>query len=146
MDKSEVNNNTQRPQDELPYEIRMQYIIKDYRKLFKKVSQLEKYSEGLEEENVRLKEQLEQLTPEREKILEEKLKEITTKNENLKCQVKNLIRNIEETYPKRKVKLTKYIEVVNGQKAYIENLQRILDEHGIKYYTMEFDYSFEENT
>lgn len=121
----------------------MQYIIKDYRKLLKKVDQFERYTVGLEEENVSLKKKLDELTPEREKILEEKIKRLTEQNENYKRSQKNYEKNILERFPERKEKIQKFREIVNGQKLYIADLQKLLDQHGIRYYTIDFDYNFE---
>jgi hypothetical protein len=40
--------------DEIPYEVRMKYLIEGYRRDFKRLEQLEKYAKGLEEENLLL--------------------------------------------------------------------------------------------
>ena len=50
-----------RPQDELPYEVRMKYIIKDYRKINKHVDAARKYAEDMERENKELKEEIRKL-------------------------------------------------------------------------------------
>ena len=46
--------------NELPYEVWMKYIIKAYRQDKERLEQLQRYAEGLEEENVALQKQLEQ--------------------------------------------------------------------------------------
>lgn len=50
-----------RPQDELPYEVRMKYIIKDYRRINEQVEKARRHAELLEKENKELKEDKERL-------------------------------------------------------------------------------------
>lgn len=54
-----MNNKNQqgRPQDDLPYEQRMLYIIKDYRRISGHVENARHYAETLERENKELKRQ-----------------------------------------------------------------------------------------
>ena len=67
--ESEVKNMTNQVRkihnitlDELPYEIWMKYILKAYRKDKERLEQLQRYAEGLEEENVALQKQLKLLS------------------------------------------------------------------------------------
>ena len=47
--------------DELPYEVWMKFLIKAYRKDKVRLEQLQRYADGLEEENVALQKQLNKL-------------------------------------------------------------------------------------
>lgn len=47
--------------DELPYEVWMKFLIKAYRKDKVRLEQLQRYADGLEEENVALQKQLDKL-------------------------------------------------------------------------------------
>ena len=46
--------------EDLPYEVWMKYIIRAYRQDKERLDQLQRYAEGLEEENVALQKQLDQ--------------------------------------------------------------------------------------
>ena len=48
--------------DDLPYEVWMKHLIKAYRRDLERLEQLQRYAEGLEEENVALQKQLAKLT------------------------------------------------------------------------------------
>lgn len=52
---------THRPQDDLPYEVRMKFIIHGYRKLWEKLEYIEPYTHQLEEQNKSLTEKLSKL-------------------------------------------------------------------------------------
>ena len=62
---SSVNNTGRRIRnlslDELPYEVWMKFLIKAYRKDKVRLEQLQRYADGLEEENVALQKQLDKL-------------------------------------------------------------------------------------
>ena len=62
---SSVNNKGRRIRnlslDELPYEVWMKFLIKAYRKDKVRLEQLQRYADGLEEENVALQKQLDKL-------------------------------------------------------------------------------------
>ena len=47
-----------RPQDEIPYEVRMKYIIKGYRRLENKMKELVAYAKKLEKDNEELQDQI----------------------------------------------------------------------------------------
>ena len=47
-----------RPQDDLPYEVRMKYIIEDYRKINTHIDSARRYAEDMERENLDLKEKV----------------------------------------------------------------------------------------
>lgn len=92
--------------DDIPYEVRMKYILIAYRKDKERLEQLQRYAEGLEEENVALQKQLEQ------KKLD---KEVSTK---------------------RKKKIFELTHLTQSQKVYIGSLQLLLAEHGIPFHEM----------
>lgn len=48
--------------DDIPYEVWMKHLIKAYRRDLERLEQLQRYAEGLEEENVALQKQLAKLT------------------------------------------------------------------------------------
>ena len=94
------------PAGDIPYEVRMKYILRAYRKDKERLEQLQRYAEGLEEENVALQKQLEQ------KKLD---KEVSTK---------------------RKKKIFELTHLTQSQKVYIGSLQLLLAEHGIPFHEM----------
>lgn len=86
------------PQDDIPYEIWMKHIIKAYRKDIVRLEQLQKYAEGLEEENVALQKKLEQQAVDK------------------------------ETSRKRKETIYELKRIVKSQEVYIGRLQLLLAE------------------
>jgi hypothetical protein len=44
-----------KPQDDLPYEVQMKFIIHGYRQLFRKLEYIEPYTRSLEEQNEQLR-------------------------------------------------------------------------------------------
>ena len=94
------------PAGDIPYEVRMKYILRAYRKDKERLEQLQRYAEGLEEENVALQKQLEQ------KRLDK------------------------ETSTKRKKKIFELTHLTQAQKVYIGSLQLLLAEHGIPFHEM----------
>ena len=68
--------------DEIPYEVRMKHLIEGYRRDFKRLEKLEKYSKGLEEENLLLQKKIAKTEvwikehPDKEAIIKEKDLEI----------------------------------------------------------------------
>lgn len=94
------------PADDIPYEVRMKYIIKAYRQDKERLEQLQRYAEGLEEENVALQKQL-------KKQKEDK-----------------------GASSKRKKKIFELTHLAQSQKVYIGSLQLLLAEHGIPFHYM----------
>ena len=92
------------PQDDIPYEIWMKHIIKAYRKDIIRLEQLQRYVEGLEEENVALQKKLEQQAVDK------------------------------ETSRKRKETIYDLKRIVKSQEIYIGRLQLLLAEHNIPYH------------
>ena len=93
--------------DELPYEVWMKYFIKAYRQDKERLEQLQRYAEGLEEENVALQKQLEQQKVDK------------------------------ETSSNRKKKIFELTHLAQSQEVYIGRLQLLLAEHGIPFHYME---------
>lgn len=92
------------PEEDIPYEVRMKYIIKAYRQDKERLEQLQKYAEGLEEENVALQKKLEQQAVDK------------------------------ETSRKRKETIYELKRIVKSQEVYIGRLQLLLAEHDIPYH------------
>ena len=90
--------------NELPYEVWMKYFIKAYRQDKVRLEQLQRYAEGLEEENVALQKQLEQQKMDK------------------------------EASSTRKKKIFKLTHLAQSQEVYIGRLQLLLAEHGIPFH------------
>ena len=140
--------------EEIPYEVRMKYIIDAYRKDQKKWGKLAEYAKHLEAEVIRLKEILisngytdsgvvgdskpakvinelkEQLNQLKQELKEKKINATNKKIERMK-------RLIEEEYPLRKFKLRTFKVTIRNMQAYIEELQGLLDQNDIVYGPMD---------
>ena len=136
--------------EEIPYEVRMKYIIDAYRKDQKKWGKLAEYAKHLEAEVLRLKEILisngytdsgvvgdsepakvinelkEQLNQLKQELKEKKINATNKKIERMKSL-------IEEEYPLRKTKLRTFKLAIRYMQAYIEELQGLLDQNDIAY-------------
>ena len=136
--------------EEIPYEVRMKYIIDAYRKDQVKWGKLAEYAKHLEAEVIRLKEILisngytdsgvvgdsepakvinelkEQLNQLKQELKEKKINATNKKIERMK-------RLIEEEYPLRKFKLRTFKVTIRSMQAYIEELQGLLDQNDIAY-------------
>lgn len=77
---------THRPQDDLPYEVRMKFIIHGYRKLLEKLEYIEPYTRRLEKQNQSLREQLSEKGV-HNKVMSEKLSERKKEEKQLKKQI-----------------------------------------------------------
>lgn len=138
--------------EDIPYEVRMKYIIDAYRKDQKKWGKLADYAKHLEGEVIRLKEILikngyadpgviDDVKPAR--LITELQKENKELKQALKLKqqiindpdgaIKLLEDRIAKTYPKRVHAMRAYKNVIKNQENYIKALQEILDENGIKY-------------
>ena len=140
--------------EEIPYEVRMKYIIDAYRKDQVKWGKLAEYAKHLEAEVIRLKEILisngytdsgvvgdskpakvinelkEQLNQLKQELKEKKINATNKKIERMK-------RLIEEEYPLRKFKLRTFKVTIRSMQAYIEELQGLLDQNDIVYGPMD---------
>ena len=137
--------------EEIPYEVRMKYIIDAYRKDQEKWSKLAEYAKHLESEVIRLKEILivngyadsglegdansaKLIKEQRESI--NKLKAKLNELKDLK-DASNKIKSLEnqiETFPLRVYKARCFREIIKDQNKYIEELQELLDKNDIIYY------------
>ena len=140
--------------EEIPYEVRMKYIIDAYRKDQGKWGKMAEYAKHLEAEVIRLKEILisngytdsgvvgdskpakvinelkEQLNQLKQELKEKKINATNKKIERMK-------RLIEEEYPLRKFKLRTFKVTIRNMQAYIEELQGLLDQNDIVYGPMD---------
>ena len=140
--------------EEIPYEVRMKYIIDAYRKDQVKWGKIAEYAKHLEAEVIRLKEILisngytdsgvvgdskpakvinelkEQLNQLKQELKEKKINATNKKIERMK-------RLIEEEYPLRKFKLRTFKVTIRNMQAYIEELQGLLDQNDIVYGPMD---------
>ena len=140
--------------EEIPYEVRMKYIIDAYRKDQVKWGKLAEYAKHLEAEVIRLKEILisngytdsgvvgdskpakvinelkEQLNQLKQELKEKKINTTNKKIERMKSL-------IEEEYPLRKFKLRTFKVTIRSMQAYIEELQGLLDQNDIVYGPMD---------
>ena len=140
--------------EEIPYEVRMKYIIDAYRKDQVKWGKLAEYAKHLEAEVIRLKEILisngytdsgvvgdskparvinelkEQLNQLKQELKEKKINATNKKIERMKSL-------IEEEYPLRKFKLRTFKVTIRSMQAYIEELQGLLDQNDIVYGPMD---------
>ena len=136
--------------NDIPYEVRMKYIIEAYRKDQKKWGKLYEYTKHLEGEVIRLKNILisngyadsgvvgdsEPAKVIRE--LKEKIKELEGYKEIPKDVTAALVRikhleNQIETFPLKVIKSRSFKNIINSQDKYIKELQTLLDENGIEY-------------
>ena len=138
---------------DIPYEVRMKYIIDAYRKDQIKWAKLAEYAKHLEGEVLRLKDILisngyadpgviDDIKP--AKVISELRKENSELKQKLDLMqnavgdpvgvIKLLEERITNTYPKRAHKMGAYKKVIKSQEAYIKDLQELLDANGIKYY------------
>lgn len=136
---------------DIPYEVRMKHILKQYMLDQKKWEKMAVYTKHLEEEVIRLKNaliingysddgvigttKLGSVIQE----LQEKIVTLKKKNKELKKKdnigkVIELENKLNHIYPERKYKIVCFKRVIKSQANYIEELQKILDEHDIPYH------------
>ena len=140
--------------EDIPYEVRMKYIIDAYRKDQKKWGKMAEYTKHLETEVIRLKEILISNGYTDSGVVGDSepakvIKGLKTEIEQLKQDLKECKRTatnkkiermkslIEEEYPLRKLKVRTLKLTVKNMQAYIEELQGLLDENAIIYGPME---------
>ena len=134
--------------DEIPYEVRMKYIIDSYRKDQVKWSKLAEYTKHLEEEVIRLKNILvvngyTDTGDPKDSNPTWVIKALKTEVDDQKRTIKELRKRsrkaaeLEERlkvdYPQRKYEVGCFKKVIKSQKEYIEELQAILDYNDIPY-------------
>lgn len=115
-------------EDEIPYEVRMKYLISAYRKDLKRLEELSKYAKGLEEENVLLQHKLEKA---KAGVVPSPDKDETIKQ--LQGEVKALKTQINLTFPKRVVKMRDLRKRITSLELYVRELQSLLMSKGIPY-------------
>ena len=140
--------------EDIPYEVRMKYIIDAYRKDQEKWGKLVEYAKHLEGEVIRLKEILiangyadsgivgdsEPAKVIRE--LKEKIKELEGKESVPKdvtaalTKIKQLEQQI-ESFPLRVYNSQSFRRIIKNQEQYIKELQALIDENEIIYYPKE---------
>lgn len=136
--------------EEIPYEVRMKYIIDSYRKDQVKWGKLAEYAKHLEGEVIRLKEILisngytdngivgdsepaKVINELRKKIKElEEYKEIPKDVTAALVRIKYLENQI-ENFPLKVIKSKSFKNIINSQNKYIKELQTLLDENGVEY-------------
>ncbi len=134
---------------EIPYEVRMKYIIDAYRKDQKKMEKLVAYAKHLEGEVVRLKEILIENGYTDNAVLgdyepNKELKELRAKVTQLETDKKRLMKilnntnvtdleNTISTYPLKIYKAYLFKSIIGSQNDYINELQELLDKNDIPY-------------
>ena len=138
---------------DLPYEVRMKYIIDAYRKDKVKWGKLAEYAKHLEGEVIRLKEILisngyadsgvaGDYDPAKEiSKLKGKIKEL--ERIHVPKEVKPVLIRIKQlenqigTFPLKAYKAQSFSKIIKSQEIYIKELQKLLDENGIGYHPKE---------
>ena len=86
------------PQDDLPYEVRMKYIIQDYRRMIERVETISNYAKKLEKENKELAETI-SIKKLKHQITYRKLVDVRRENKALKkhnLMLQKQLRNLEQ--------------------------------------------------
>ena len=114
--------------DDIPYEVRMKYIIDAYRKEHKRIDELNNYAKGLEEENCLLTKKLK----EAEAMLAERRDDEAT-IKKMQMEINQLKGAITKRFPKRVIKMRDMKKKVMSLTRYIYYLQTLLKESNIPY-------------
>lgn len=115
-------------EDDIPYEVRMKYLIAAYRKDLRRLEELSSYAKGLEEENVLLQKRLEKAEA---GVVDDPDKDATIKR--LMSEIKALKTKITVTFPRRVVKMHDLRRRITHLEIYIRELQSLLMSKGIPY-------------
>ncbi len=136
--------------EDVPYEVRMRYIIDAYRKDQKKWGKLAEYAKHLEGEVVRLKEILISNGYTDNGVagdydpaiviskLKKKIKEL--EKINVEKEVKPALVRIKQlehqigTFPLKAYKAQSFSKLIKSQEIYINELQALLDKNGVEYH------------
>ena len=114
--------------DEIPYEVRMKYLIEGYRRDLKRLDQLARYAKGLEEENLLLQKKIENTEkwikshPDKEELIRK-----------MDLEIRQLKGTLTKSYPKRVVELKYIKKKVRDIEDYMRYLQSLLDDNDISY-------------
>lgn len=114
--------------DDIPYEVRMRYIIESYRKDIKRLEQLTKYTKGLEEENVMLQKKLDTVH-EWNETYHEKMAIINQQQSEIN-RLKGLI---VRTFPKRVLQKRLLKQKIRDLEVYSAYLKKMLHDNDIEY-------------
>ena len=115
-------------EDDIPYEVRMKYLIAAYRRDLRRLEELSSYAKGLEEENVLLQRRLEKAEA---GVVDDPDKDATIKR--LMSEIKALKTKITVTFPRRVVKMHDLRKRITHLEIYIRELQSLLMSKGIPY-------------
>ena len=115
-------------EDDIPYEVRMKYLIAAYRKDLRRLEELSSYPKCLEEENVLLQRRLEKAEA---GVVDDPDKDATIKR--LMSEIKALKTKITVTFPRRVVKMHDLRKRITHLEIYIRELQSLLMSKGIPY-------------
>lgn len=140
---------------EIPYEVRMKYIIEAYRKDKERWAKLEAYAKRLEAEVLGLQniliangcedydceggisEPREVILALRAKVKEQEKRMKTLARDLRDSEIDRLKELIEKEYPLRTKRIKWFKDVVRIQRQYIRELQDLLDKNDIVYYPLE---------
>lgn len=114
--------------DDIPYEVRMKYIIEAYRRDSKCLEELKNYVKGLEEENCLLEKKLEKA----ETVLAER-RDYEATIKKMQIEINQLKGTITKRYPQRVVKMRDMKKKVMSLIRYIYELQTLLKKNNIPY-------------
>ena len=114
--------------DDIPYEVRMKYIIEAYRRDSKRLEELNNYVKGLEEENCLLEKKLEKA----EAVLAER-RDYEATIKKMQIEINQLKGTITKRYPQRVVKMRDMKKKVMSLIRYIYELQTLLKKNNIPY-------------
>ena len=117
-----------RLQDELPIEVQLKNLIKAYRKNEKRLEELTRYAQGLEEENVSLHKKIKAFESCKQEynIGDDYLQKLNAKFSEIQAQLK-------KNFPKRVIQVRTMKKKIVNMSLYIHKLQTILKENGIEY-------------
>ena len=117
-----------RLQDELPPEVRLKYLTEDFRKNEKRLEEMARYAQGLEEENCILQKKIQKLEAWKQKngLGDDYLQRLNAKFCEIQAQLK-------KNFPKRVIQVSTLKKKVVNMSMYICKLQTILKENGIEY-------------
>lgn len=114
--------------DEIPYEVRMKYLIEGYRRDLKRLDQLARYAKGLEEENITLQKKIaknelwQRENPEKDALIKQ-----------MDLEIRQLKGTLMKTFPKRVIDTKIIKRKVRDLEEYVLYLQSLLTSNGIAY-------------
>ena len=112
--------------DEIPYEVRMKYLIRAYRRDLRRIDELSQYAKGLEEENVLLQKKIK-----KGKVSEHISKDVTVSR--MQSEINQLRGLLTKTFPQRVTQMRDVRKRMISMQEYISALQSLLTANGIAY-------------